>query len=340
MIQQLYRSPAIYRILVPLPQNPLRYLNAYVIKGKKDNLVIDTGFRRPECAAALSQGLQALGIDLRRTSLFLTHLHADHSGLVHLFADQGCPVYMEPGDYQYLLASEDGSTWKRAEEIYQQEGMPEKDIKNQFSNQARTYSPDPHFTIQPIKDGDELVLADCQLRVIHTPGHTPGQCCLYIPQAEILFTADHILFNITPNIQLWYHQKDSLQLYLESLKKVRDLPVRLALPGHREGAGAIAPRIDALLAHHQRRLKEAWRLVCTHPGTTAYDLASRMTWSMRGKKWEEFPVTQKWFALGETLSHLEYLLTHGQLTVYEEAGLRHYTLPALAPAAPEIKFYQ
>ena len=104
MIQQVYSHPDIYRIRVDLPDNPLQYLNAYVIKGPSGNLVIDTGFNRPECKRALGQGLQELGIRLQSdTALFITHLHADHSGLVGLFAAAGCPVYMHPVDYQYLV---------------------------------------------------------------------------------------------------------------------------------------------------------------------------------------------------------------------------------------------
>lgn len=329
MIQQLYKNPDIYRILVPLPKNPLRYLNSYVIKGKKENLVIDTGFRRPECQKALSEGLLELGVDLTQTSLFLTHLHGDHTGLVHLFSDAGCPVYMNQIDYDYLAASADGSTWKVAEDNYMREGMPEAEIKNQFSNQARTFSPDPDFSIIPVSDGDVLPLAGTELTVLHTPGHTPGQCCLYLKEKKIFFTADHILFNITPNIQVWQQQPHSLQHYLESLQKVENLPVALALPGHREGASAIRPRIEAILAHHQRRLQETWRVVYNHPDSTAYEIAPHLTWSMRGRKWPEFPPTQKWFALGETLAHLEYLVDHRTLAVYEKDGIRHYVLPAL-----------
>ncbi len=33
-----------------------------------------------------------------------------------------------------------------------------------------------------------------------------------------------------------------------------------------------------------------------------------MKWSMRGKCWEEFPITQRWFAVGETMAHLDYLI--------------------------------
>ena len=327
MIQQVHSHPDIYRIRVDLPDNPLQYLNAYVIKGVSGNLVIDTGFNRPECKRALCQGLQELDIRLQSdTSLFITHLHADHSGLVGLFAQAGCPIYMHPVDYQYLVDSEDGSTWKAAEDNFMREGMPPAEIKTQFSNQARTFSPDPHFPVNPVHDGDCLPLAGCDLQVIHTPGHTPGLCCLYLPKEEVFFTSDHILFDITPNIQVWYHMKQALQRYLESLQKVRELPAQLALPGHREGDTSIAGRIDEIVAHHDRRLAEICHLAGLYPHSTAYDIAPHMTWSMRGKQWKDFPPTQKWFALGETLAHIEYLVDHGVLCCREEQGCRHYDL--------------
>lgn len=49
--------------------------------------------------------------------------------------------------------------------------------------------------------------------------------------------------------------EDALGSYLDSLRAVRELPVRLALPGHR-GRGELAPRVGALLEHHARRLEE------------------------------------------------------------------------------------
>ena len=88
--------------------------------------------------------------------------------------------------------------------------------------------------------------------------------------------------------------------------------MRLALPGHRH-SGPLVPRIDALLAHHRRRAGEALRAVRRLPGSTAYDLAGRLTWDIRAKDWDHFPLTQKWFAVGEALSHLEYLEELGQV---------------------------
>lgn len=118
--------------------------------------------------------------------------------------------------------------------------------------------------------------------------------------------------------------KKALQRYLESLKKVKNLPVSQALPAHREGDTSVASRIDELLAHHDRRLREVLRLAAEYPHSTAYEIAPHMTWSMRGKPWRDFPPTQKWFALGETLSHIEYLVDRGLLRVTEENGCRRY----------------
>ena len=41
-----------------------------------------------------------------------------------------------------------------------------------------------------LADGDEVAFGNTRLRVIHTPGHTPGHVCLYLPQEKILLTGD------------------------------------------------------------------------------------------------------------------------------------------------------
>lgn len=326
MIERIWSQPDIYRIEVPLPDNPLRYLNSYVITGSGRFAVIDTGFNRPECKEALFTGLAELGVDFTVTDLFLTHLHADHTGLVGDFVARGAQVYMHPIDYQYLQDSRDESTWKYTETRFMEEGMPEEDIKLQFSNHARAYSPDPNFVIQPVEDGQVIDLGGEEVEVLHTPGHTKGLCCLWMKGQGILFSSDHVLFDITPNIQVWMNMQDSLERYLKSLDKVRDLPVQLVLPAHRKGRTSVVERIEEIKRHHDARLEEVRSLVERHPSSTAYDIAPHLTWSMRGKKWPDFPPTQKWFALGETLAHLEYLVTHGVIMRQRVDGLYRYIL--------------
>ena len=69
----------IYRIGIPLPGNPLKELNSYFIRGEESDLLIDTGFRKEECRAALKAGLEELGADIERLDVLLTHLHSDHA---------------------------------------------------------------------------------------------------------------------------------------------------------------------------------------------------------------------------------------------------------------------
>lgn len=43
---------------------------------------------------------------------------------------------------------------------------------------------------QLLSDGDELLLGTTVIRLIHTPGHTPGSSAFYIPEARLLFSGD------------------------------------------------------------------------------------------------------------------------------------------------------
>ena len=94
--------PLIYRIAVELPENPLKALNSYVLRSGGKNLIIDTGFHRPECHTSLWNGIRELGLDLKNSVLFLTHLHADHIGLVGDFVEKGVPIYTGRIDYHHF----------------------------------------------------------------------------------------------------------------------------------------------------------------------------------------------------------------------------------------------
>ncbi|NLZ81355.1 MAG: MBL fold metallo-hydrolase, partial [Clostridiales bacterium] len=45
-----------------------------------------------------------------------------------------------------------------------------------------------------LKDGEELVLRQVPIRVIHTPGHTIGSTCYYVEEADILVSGDTLFF--------------------------------------------------------------------------------------------------------------------------------------------------
>lgn len=314
MVTKVWNDPAIYSIQVDLPQNPLRFLNVYVIVTPEQNLLIDTGFNRIECREALWGGIRELNLDLDKTSVFLTHLHSDHTGLAGDFVLQNCPIYMGRIDYTYLSGMKTGTNLTAMENQFHREGFPTKELARQNQeNQGRRYSVAQIFPALLVDDEAVILLGQLEVRCVHTPGHTPGHMALYLPEQRLLFSGDHILFDITPNIAVWHGVPHSLKDYLTSLDKIRGLDIQATFPAHRHGESNVYRRIDALQEHHRERLEEILHEVEAHPGSSAYQIAGMITWSARGLGWEQFPPHQKWFAMGETLAHLQFLCDHGQV---------------------------
>jgi glyoxylase-like metal-dependent hydrolase (beta-lactamase superfamily II) len=130
--------------------------------------------------------------------------------------------------------------------------------------------------------------------------------CLYEPNKKIFVAGDHILNYITPNIQLWSNEWNPLKEYLASLDKVYGLDIELVLPGHRSVFRNCKERIQELKYHHQKRLDEIISIL-GKGSQNAFQIASQMSWEIIYDSWDLFPVTQKWFAIGEAISHLKYL---------------------------------
>lgn len=322
MVEKLEKD--IYRIGVPLPGNPLRELNSYFIRGEEADLLIDTGFRREACREALEAGLQELGSDPRRRDVLVTHLHSDHSGMADLFVGPGRRIYMSRVDLEFL----DGflkSGVDRRTQRFVSEGFPPElaQAVNEVNPARQEAVPAVTPEFRGLEDGEVLSVGRYRLRTLLVPGHTPGNCMFWLEEQGIMFSGDHILFDITPNITEWSTLEDALGDYLDSLERVRDYPVKRTLPGHR-ATGDYHGRIDHLLAHHQKRLEEALAVVEANPGLTAYEIAGKMTWKIRADSWETFPMVQKWFAVGECLSHLDYLRKRGKVGREQREGLWRY----------------
>ncbi|WP_317855345.1 MBL fold metallo-hydrolase [Chakrabartyella piscis] len=315
LITKIYENPNIYRIDVPLPNNPLRNLNCYVIQDGGETLVIDTGFNREVCKEALLAGFAELGIGNEHVNLFLTHLHADHSGLAFAaMKGRNGKTYISKVDYEYLQKVDQGEYWEKTDEAFIQEGFTREAVEElNGQNPANEYEPERLFDGALVEDGDVISVGKYDFRVIMVPGHTPGQACLYNEEQKILFTADHILFDITPNITFWVDVEDSLGDYLDSLVKIREVDIAVALPSHRKNDMDVYVRIEEIIAHHYERLVETLEAVEKFPNAHGTQVASQLKWSMRGKTWAEFPLFQKWFAIGETLSHLDYLVVRGMV---------------------------
>lgn len=311
----------IYRKVIPLPNNPLRELNVYIITGEK-TLVIDTGFNRPECEEALQQAFQELGI--KKTDLFITHLHSDHCGLVCKFADKNSKVFASETDGELINFEAGNLYWKMLDDLFIKYGFPKSDFgRNTDIHPGRKYCHEGRIDFTYLEEGSILEYGGYKFKVIHTPGHTPGHLCLYDEDNGILFCGDHILGTITPNICIELCADNPLKDYINSLEKVNNLDVKLLLTAHGTPVENMYDRIHELRIHHSERLAEVLQIL-GNEWKTAYTVAADMTWEIDCKNWDEFPLPQKWFATGEAVSHLQYLYHEGLVLREEKNDIYYY----------------
>jgi glyoxylase-like metal-dependent hydrolase (beta-lactamase superfamily II) len=306
--------PGFYRMEIPLPKSPLKALNSYMVKGQGRFLIIDTGMNREECLRPMLSSLKELDVDLNKTDFFITHLHADHLGLVGNLATETSKIYFSEVEASIMSAEIEKASerWQALFAFYCSNGFPEGEMKKAMENHPGfRYSPKRKIDFCVLRDGDTIEIDDYLFRCIETPGHSPGHMCLHEANKKILVCGDHILFDITPNITWWPELENALKHYLANLEKVYSLDVELVLPGHRSIWNNHRKRITELLEHHKSRLNEALAAL-EYGAKTAWEVAPYVTWDINCNSWEEFPPVQKWFAIGETIAHLDYLEADGR----------------------------
>lgn len=124
-------------------------------------------------AAALRRYLSRLGRDISElTRIVLTHGHRDHCrGLQDILAHSPAQVFVHV-----------------AETHLDPEGYPVLSTRLRW---RRSLGTGKQTAVRPLEDGDEIPVFG-GLRVIHTPGHTPGSICLLLPEPGIIFTGDTV----------------------------------------------------------------------------------------------------------------------------------------------------
>ena len=316
MIEEI--QPNLFRLEILLPNSPLKYLNSYVVRSQDRNLIIDTGLNREECLKAMQAGLRELNINLAKTDFFITHLHADHFALLSKLATTKSQVFFNRTETELVEAS---GWWEPMVAYAARNGFPENELQKAIqSHPGREFGSEWVPELSVLEDGDLICAGDYSFKCISTPGHSRGHTCLYDSENKILVAGDHILIDITPNIQCWADDYDPLKDYLASLDKVNDLDIELVLPGHRRLITDPKGRIAELKEHHRKRLDEVLEILTNEP-KTAYEVASQMTWDIHCDSWDDFPRAQKWFATGEAIAHLRYLEREGSILQRDEDAL-------------------
>lgn len=322
LVTKVYEN--IYSVEVTLPNNPLKAINSYVIKDGERALIIDTGFNMKECRDDLLNALKELEVDISNTELFITHLHADHSGLASMFQDAGVKVYAGEIDGRLINEMTDVKYW---EEFEKQKTLfdLERDNVTFDDHPAYKYCMKDKVDFNYVKEGNGIQVGEYFFEVIDIPGHTPGHIGLYERKYRLFFGGDHILDQITPNIGFWGFDENILGTYFNSLGKIYSYEIDYLFPSHRNILRDHPGRINEIISHHKDRLNEITKIL-KDGESTVRDVAARMSWRIRADSWEGFPIPQKWFAAGEAMSHLEHLYSIDKIDKNIKEGKLYYKL--------------
>lgn len=292
---------------------PGHFNNIYLILDGPHSTLFDVGSGLPDSNAGLDAAMHAMrerfGESIRLDQVqhvVISHSHMDHFGHVGYFVDHTeAQVYVHELDARVLqnfeerivLACKDLRVFMERAGLKPQARADLEEMYRLSKSFFKSIRVD-----RVLKDRDRIVNGYV---VHHVPGHCPGQICLQVD--DVLLTADHVLSRITP------HQSPAsitpfcgLELYLASLEKIRQMPgVNLALPGHEAVIPELAPRVDAITAHHQRRLEQVLD-ICRAPSTLV-DISKRLFGERSGYT--------RLLALEEAGAHVEYLFQRGELAI-------------------------
>ena len=337
--------PGLYRLSIPMTTGGLGWTTPYLFVGDDGLTLFDCGYGTRGAIAALTEQVEEVGgkiSDIKR--LFVSHSHPDHLGMARYIKNQapGCELVMMGGERFFFggthrdpqEAERLGNEWvmrhgldmtpkpgevddsprrfiKEEQEIARELMLKSADTATATEMASRALG-----RIEPdvrLHDGDEYEFDGWKLRAVWTPGHTPGHLCMYDPDRKLVFTGDHVLSRITPNVSVGIEDEEinrsPLREFRESLQKIADLDSVLGLPAHQNTIENLPARCLEILEHHDERLDEVLNALGTSR-LSAADIAENVEWS---KPYETFSIFKRRSALGETLSHLQVLAEDGRV---------------------------
>jgi glyoxylase-like metal-dependent hydrolase (beta-lactamase superfamily II) len=312
------REAGIHRLQIPTPFAVGR-VNCYLLEDDPLTLV-DTGPNSGKSLDELEHQLSELGHSISELELvILTHQHIDHLGLVEIIASRsGADVAAIDVVVPFVENFGDDIELddRFAASLMMRHGIPEDVVValRSVSRSFRAWGARAEVT-RPLHDGERLELRDRTLEVQHRPGHSPSDTVFWDADRKILICADHLIAHISSNplISRPLYGSDerphALMIYIESLRRTRELPAEILLPGHGDPITDHRALIDDRFSLHRRRAEKIHGLIAERP-RTAYELAQEL--------WGNVAVTQAFLTLSEVLGHVDLLAADGRVREVED----------------------
>ncbi len=316
----------IYQITLPLPF-ALNHVHCYLLKGDKGWTILDTGLNIPGAFEIWQAAFSELGIGSNKIEqIILTHTHPDHYGMageLQAWCSSGGlvpPVRMSPREAQQaeLIWLQGASYAEALLRFFESCGVPldlSANLSREYASLVERTLPHP-TRIEFLEPGEKLSIGQRRIDVLQAGGHSDGHLLFYDRKDRLILCGDHILRKITPVISIWPDtDPDPLGRYLNSIRELAKLDVRLALPGHGPFISNWQERLAELYWHHMERLEHTFHGVTN--GESVFEVATQV-----------FPISELStheirFAVAETLAHLDYLRLMGKLSGGDEEIMKY-----------------
>lgn len=290
---------------------PVGKTNIYLVEGRMPTLIDAPPkgmFYVDELRVALKRLDYSIG-DIAR--IIVTHPHFDHFGsAADIVRMSGAAIWASRGAARHLEHFEDEfrQDYDHYSNILLQAGVP-GDVRNYlgtFSSWARLYGCSVPVS-RVLDDEDEIELGPGPCRVADVPGHSPWCILVYSQDRTFCFSGDFLLKEISSNALIQrpaaaLQGYRSLRAYLTSLRKVKRLGIRRALPGHGEVIGDVAGRIDQITAFIGER-KELVRHILARGPCKPFSIVQQI--------FPTLETDQLFLGISEVIGHLELLESEG-----------------------------
>ncbi len=305
-------APGVHWVSMPLPFPP-GHINLWLLADGSGWTVVDSGYGSAEVQAlwdAVFQGVPGSGAVDR---LIVTHCHPDHIGNAAWMARRfGLLPWMTRSEYLLAHAAFSGTSGGAHEALLalnERHGVARTrlDGLQTPSEGYRRGVPELPVAYQRMKDGETLAIGGNAWQVIVGHGHSPEHAALYCAALGVLISGDMLLPRISTHVGVWPMEPDADPIgeFLASLERFTALPAdTLVLPSHGLPFRGARTRIAQLARHHRKRL-DAVIAACAAPRS-----AAEIVPALFGREFSDYQV---FFAMGETIAHLNHLMHRGLL---------------------------